>query len=73
MEVTVVEAKGRFSGGMAMPGAPAPAEQPDAMLLGAIARGPRGAVFFKLVGPSAAVEAARPGFDALIGSLRPAP
>ena len=73
MEVTVVEANGHYSGGMAMPGGPAPAEQPDAMLLGAIAPGPRGAVFFKLVGPRAAVESARPGFDALIGSLRPAP
>jgi hypothetical protein len=71
--VTVVEADGHYSGGMAMPGAPAPAEMPDAMLLGAIARGPRGAVFFKLVGPRAAIERARPGFDALVGSLRAAP
>lgn len=70
VNVTVVEARGRFSGGMAMPGAPPGAEIPDALLLGAIAEGPEGPVFFKLVGPRAAVESARGAFDALIGSLK---
>jgi len=72
IDVSLVEATGIFSGGMAMPGAPAPANQPDAMLLGAIAKGPQGAVFFKLVGPREKLEAARPAFDGLVKSLKPA-
>jgi hypothetical protein len=71
--VTLIEATGNYAGGMAMPGAPAPAPIPDAMMLGAIANGPKGPVFFKLVGKRASVEAARAAFDALVGSLRPAP
>jgi hypothetical protein len=67
--ISLVEAQGVYSGGMSMPGAPPAASQPDAMLLGAIARGPAGAVFFKLVGPRASIEAARSGFDGLLGSL----
>jgi hypothetical protein len=73
MNVALVEATGNYSGGMAMPGTPAPAPQPDAMLLGAIASGPKGPVFFKLVGKRASVEEARAGFTALVDSLRPAP
>jgi hypothetical protein len=73
MNVALVEATGTYSGGMAMPGAPAPTPQPDAMLLGAIANGPKGPVFFKLVGKRASVESARPSFMALVDSLHPAP
>lgn len=73
MNVALVEATGNYSGGMAMPGTPAPAPQPDAMLLGAIAGGPKGPVFFKLVGKRASVEEARASFTALVDSLRPAP
>jgi hypothetical protein len=69
VSVTVVEATGRFAGG-SMPGAPPSPEIPEALLLGAIAEGPQGPVFFKLIGPRAAVESARGAFDALIGSLR---
>lgn len=70
VSVTQVEATGRFGGSMGMPGAPPAAEIADAMLLGAIASGPQGPVFFKLIGPRADVESARGAFDALIGSLR---
>jgi hypothetical protein len=70
VEVSLIEARGSYSGGMAMPGAPAPAAVPDALLLGAIAKGPLGAVFFKLVGPRAALESARGAFDGLVGSIR---
>jgi hypothetical protein len=70
--VTLIEATGDFAGGMAMPGAPAPTPIRDAMMLGAIASGPKGPVFFKLVGKRASVEAARPAFDALVSSLRSA-
>ena len=69
MSVSLVEATGNFGGGMGMPGA-APTAMSDAMLLGAIANGPKGAVFFKLTGPRAVVTRARPAFDALIQSLR---
>ena len=72
LPVALVEAKGTYSGGMAMPGSAAPASQPDAMLLGAIIKGPNGSVFFKLVGPRASVEKARSGFDALVQSVAPA-
>ncbi len=68
--VTTIEVTGSFAGGMAMPGAPAPGAIADAMLLGAIASGPQGPVFFKLTGPRAAVERARDGFRALLESLR---
>ncbi len=44
----------------------------DTRLLGAIVLGPQGPVFFKLVGPDATVEAARPAFEAFTGSLGPA-
>ena len=68
--VSTVEAQGTYGGGMAMPGAPPPAAIPEAMLLGAIAKGPSGAVFFKLVGSKATVENARPAFDQLLESLK---
>jgi len=68
--VSLVEATGMFGGGMAMPGAPQPTAQPDAMLLGAIAKGPDGSVFFKLTGPRDSLEAARSDFDALIGTIQ---
>lgn len=71
--VALVEAKGTFSGGMAMPGGMPPVSQNDAMLLGAIAKGPNGAVFFKLTGPRAGLEKSRAAFDGLIESLTPAP
>ena len=71
IDVSLVEASGNYGGGMAMPGGPAPSEQSDAMLLGAIAKGPQGSVFFKLIGPKKDVEGARKAFDGLVGSLRP--
>ena len=72
MSVATVEATGTYNGGMGAPGAPPPAAISEAMLLGAIAKGPQGSVFFKLVGSRASVEAARPAFDLLIESLQPA-
>jgi hypothetical protein len=69
VEVSLVEASGMFAGGMAMPGAPQPTALPDAMLLGAIAKGPEGSVFFKLTGPRDAIESSRPAFDGLLQSI----
>jgi hypothetical protein len=71
INVALVEATGTYGGGMAMPGMPAKEAQPNSGLLGAIATGPGGSVFFKLVGPSAALDQARPAFDALVESLHP--
>jgi len=67
--ISTVEAEGNYAGGMGMPGAPAPAAIPDAMLLGAIAKGPEGSVFFKLTGPRSNIEAARSAFDQLLESI----
>lgn len=71
--VALVEATGNYSGGMGMPGAAQPAATNDAMLLGAIAKGPNGAVFFKLTGARASLEKARSAFDGLVASIEPAP
>ena len=70
VEVAMIEVTGNYSGGMAMPGAAAPAPMTDAMMLAAIATGPQGPVFFKLVGPRDVVERSRAGFEQMIGSLR---
>jgi hypothetical protein len=45
-------------------------DKPGWRLLGAIAEGPQGAVFFKLTGPEKTVAAASRDFDALVGSLK---
>lgn len=42
----------------------------DHLLLGAIAQGPEGNVFFKFTGPEASVTAARKDFEGMIGSVR---
>jgi len=73
VDVSLVEATGMFAGGMGMPGAAQPTAQPDAMLLGAIAKGPQGSVFFKFTGPRAELEKARGAFDGLIESLTTEP
>lgn len=72
VKTTLVEIAGEYQGAMAMgAGKEAPPAQKDALLLGAIVEGPRGSVFFKLVGPRAAVEAQRAAFKALVASIRP--
>lgn len=73
LPVTLIEVTGVYSGGMAPPGAPPPSQQGDAMLLGAIAKGPKGPVFFKLTGKRSSLESARAAFDALVDSLHAAP
>ncbi len=72
VHVTVVEIDGTFRGGGMMPGAPS-APRPDWTLLAAIAEAPGSSYFFKLVGPQAAVKAARSSFDSLVGSIAPKP
>jgi hypothetical protein len=69
IKVLLVEVTGTYAGGMAMGGA-APTEQPNYMLLGAIAEGPDANWFFKLTGPEATVRAQRAAFEQMIRSLR---
>jgi hypothetical protein len=71
MDVSLVETSGNFSGGMGMQPSAAPPSGEYA-LLGAIAKGPKGSVFFKLTGPRPSVEKARLAFSKMMGSLRPA-
>lgn len=66
VRVTRVSTEGTYASGM--PGGPTTAKQRFG-LLGAIAEGPGGNVFFKLTGPRRTVRAAAPQFDALIHSL----
>jgi hypothetical protein len=66
--VTTVDVRGTFVGmrGMGGPGTP----REGWRMLGAIAEGPRGMVFFKLTGPEAAVDESEGGFRALVESVR---
>lgn len=73
LEITTVDVTGHFSAGMGPMMQPDPAgPKPNYRLLGAIAQGKQGPVFFKLTGPAADVDRARPAFDALLESLKPA-
>ena len=65
--VTTMEVAGTYNGGNMM-GASTP--EPGAKLLAAIAVGADANVFFKLTGPEATVDAARPQFEALVKSIR---
>lgn len=64
IRVTTVTTQGRFEGGTMGGGT-----GDDYRLLGAIAEATGGPVFFKLVGPRAIVDAAEPGFRALVASF----
>jgi hypothetical protein len=67
LKVTRVELEGTYlSGGMSGPKVP----KAGFKLLGAIAEGREGNVFFKLTGPAKTVEAARKDFEALLQTLR---
>ncbi len=67
--LTLVDIKGTYlnpGGGMMQ----SRGEKSGYRLLGAIVEAPDGHVFFKLTGPAATVQAAKAGFDSLVGSLR---
>jgi hypothetical protein len=66
LDVTVVDLSGTYAG-MGPGAAPAPNHR----MLGAIVEGKGGPWFWKAVGPSATIEAAKPAFDQLIDSLEP--
>ena len=66
-------ARVKVSGTFLAPGGPkmeSQGQKPNYMLLGAIASGPRGAVFFKLTGPAKTIEAAAADFDRMLGTLK---
>lgn len=69
LPITIVDARGTFVGrlGMGQGGG----ERPGWRVLGAIAEGPNGGVFFKMIGPEAGVAAAEQAFDELVSSIRP--
>ncbi|MDX2150943.1 MAG: hypothetical protein SFV54_09425 [Bryobacteraceae bacterium] len=66
--VTTIDLTGTYTaaGG---PMATTKSNKPNYRLLGAIAEGSQGAVFFKFTGPAKTVAANQPGFEALIKSL----
>jgi len=66
LEVTSVDVSGTFASSMGGGG-----PQEGYRLLGAIVTGPRGPIFFKLLGPAATVASAEDAFDALLESLEP--
>jgi hypothetical protein len=63
LQVTLVDVSGTYAG---MGGTP-PA--PNRRMLAAVVEGKGGPWFWKAVGPAATIEAAKPAFDQLIGSL----
>ena len=67
--VTRITASGTYVA-HSMRGPEEPAEKKSAGLLGAVVEGPQGDVFFKLIGPSATVDAATADFDRMLESMK---
>ncbi|MEO6323477.1 MAG: hypothetical protein ABIT01_10185 [Thermoanaerobaculia bacterium] len=67
--VTLVSASGTYASGM--PGTGQTVDKRGWALYGAIAQGPQGPVFFKLVGPKKTIERSSGELDALVKSLKP--
>jgi hypothetical protein len=70
LDVTMVDVSGTYRSSGMLPGAPV-TPHPDWTLVAAIVPAGGTAYFFRLIGPSADVQSARPSFDALIDSLTP--
>jgi hypothetical protein len=72
LAVTLVDIQGTYRGGGMVPGAP-PQAHPGWTMLAAIVAPPAGAAyFFKVLGPSRAVDKARSAFGTLVQSFKPA-
>jgi hypothetical protein len=67
--VTTVDVSGTFKGGGAMMGQTS-GPKSSYRLLGAIAQGPEGEVYFKLTGPAKTIAAAQGEFRAMLQSLK---
>lgn len=73
VRVTTLDLEGTFAANMGpMMKATPKGGNPGYRVLGAIAEGPDGPVFFKLVGPKATVEMAEAAFYHLVESIKPA-
>lgn len=70
MKVEVVEVGGTYLGSGMMVG-PAAEKHPGWTLVGAVVETPGSHYFFKLLGPTDQVRAARASFDALVASIAP--
>ncbi len=70
VKVTVVDASGTYTG-LGGPMAAAAKEVSGYRLLGAIAEGRGGNVFFKLTGPSKTIAAQQAAFDRMLASIQP--
>jgi hypothetical protein len=68
VSVTLVSAQGTYAAGM--PGAGQMLEKRGWALYGAIALGPQGPIFFKMVGPRKTIERSTAELDALVKSLK---
>ena len=69
IDVTRLVARGTYVA-HSMRGSEAAGPRPSWALIGAVAQGPHGDLFFKLIGPAATVDAAAAEFDRMLGSLR---
>ena len=69
INVTIVDVSGTYNASMM--GAPS-TPQENQRMLGAIAEGPQGPIFFRLVGPSATIASVVDAFDGLVESFAPA-
>ena len=68
LKVTTVDVSGAYSG-MGGPRAPGGAPKPGYRLLGAIAEGPQGSIFFKFTGPAKTVGQNQPAFEKMLATL----
>jgi len=68
--ITVVDSTGSYTG-LGGPMAGTGKAVPGYRLLGAIAAGPQGNVFFKLTGPAKTIAAQQAAFERLLASIQP--
>jgi hypothetical protein len=69
LKVTTVDVSGSYTG-MGGPMATGGAPKPGFRMLGAIAEGPEGSIFFKFTGPAKIVGAQAAAFDKMVQSLQ---
>jgi hypothetical protein len=69
--VVTVDVAGTYVGGGTSMGGP-PEPKRDWAMVGAIVESPGTPYFFKMTGSAAAIRAARPAFERLLGSISPA-
>lgn len=68
--VTEVYLRGKYQQTAGPMMAPQGEPKDNYAVLGAIVEAPQGLVFLKMTGPEAAIAAARPGFEQLVGSIQ---